>query len=169
MNTRFEEYCRNNATTTGAEQRLRNRIARVHCSSQSACSAFAKAYPCDEEGAIECSDCRHTHHCDMEDRRDDIRDAFLAGMDYTPNARLDRQEEVAAQCDCSALRLIDWEAVDNESHRNAWIQQLPRFEVRRGEEVLSQGATEVQAWQRCAEFLAQNAEHHARPERSERT
>ena len=67
-----------------------------------------------------------------------------------------RPSEVAAPCDCSALRLIDWKAVDNESHRNAAIQQLPRFEVRRGEEVLSQGATEVQAWQRCAEFLAQN-------------
>jgi hypothetical protein len=67
-----------------------------------------------------------------------------------------RPSEVAARCDCSALRLIDWKAVDNKSHRNAGIQQLPRFEVRRGEEVLSQGATEVEAWQRCAEFLAPN-------------
>ena len=45
-------------------------------------SEFAKAFPCEEEGAIECGDCGHTHHCDMEERRDEIRDAFLAGMNY---------------------------------------------------------------------------------------
>ena len=63
------------------------------CRAPRTCSVFAKAYPCDEEGAIECSDCKHTHHCDMEDRRDEIRDAFLAGMNYTPNAGSHRQEE----------------------------------------------------------------------------
>ena len=57
------------------------------CSTSSPCSVFAKAFPCEEEGAIECSDCRHTHHCYMEDRRGDIRDAFLAGMNYGSNAR----------------------------------------------------------------------------------
>ena len=45
------------------------------------CSVFAKAFPCEEEGEIECRDCRHTHHCgDMEDRRNEIRDAFIAGI-----------------------------------------------------------------------------------------
>ena len=39
MNTGFEDYCRDNATATGAEQRLRNKIARAHCSSPPAGSA----------------------------------------------------------------------------------------------------------------------------------
>ena len=43
---------------------------------------FAKAFPCEEEGAIECIDCRHTHHCDIEQRRNEIRDAFLAGLTH---------------------------------------------------------------------------------------
>ena len=47
------------------------------------CSVFAKMFPCEEEGAIECRDCTYTHHCDMEERRDKIRGAFLAGM-YLP-------------------------------------------------------------------------------------
>jgi len=75
------------------EDRLKRQGAAFPCRAPRTCSVFAKAYPCDEEGAIECSDCKHTHHCDMEDRRDEIRDAFLAGMNYTPNAGSHRQEE----------------------------------------------------------------------------